>query len=129
MIKDKSKRQYQFFTTARRSAFPRAPGRRDRQGGRSSHVMAGRILAICALTGEGGWPGLRPTACTDLGNDPPRPCLIPSWPGLSGPSVAAGAGTGGPDKPGHDDGETLAAIEQAFDFMGFHGCFRNVCIP
>src|SRR4051812_20818300 len=52
-----------------------------------------------------------------------------SWPGLSGPSVAARAGIGGPDKPGHDDGETLAAIEQAFDFMGFHGCFRNVFIP
>src|SRR3954451_10297805 len=29
-----------------------------------------------------------------------------SWPGLSGPSVAARAGIGGPDKPGHDDEET-----------------------
>jgi tRNA threonylcarbamoyladenosine biosynthesis protein TsaE len=26
-----------------------------------------------------------------------------SWPGLSGPPVAAGAAIGGPDKPGHDD--------------------------
>src|SRR5689334_2338055 len=26
----------------------------------------------------------------------------PSWPGLSGPSVAARAGGDGPDKPGHD---------------------------
>src|SRR5664279_4261493 len=25
-----------------------------------------------------------------------------SWPGLSGPPIAAGAATGGPDKPGHD---------------------------
>src|SRR4051794_500348 len=31
--------------------------------------------------------GTRPTACTDLGNDPLRPCLIPSWPGSSGPSI------------------------------------------
>jgi hypothetical protein len=27
----------------------------------------------------------------------------PSWPGLSGPSVAAGAGGDGLDKPDHDD--------------------------
>ncbi len=27
----------------------------------------------------------------------------PSWPGLSGPPVAAGAGGGGQDKPGHDE--------------------------
>src|SRR3954471_13735757 len=40
-----------------------------------------------------------------------------SWPGFSGPSVAAPAGIGGHDHPGHDDGETLAAIEQAFDFI------------
>ena len=33
--------------------------------------------------------GPSPTACTDLGNDPPQPWLIPSWPDLSGPSVAA----------------------------------------
>src|SRR3954449_5393888 len=49
-----------------------------------------------------------------------------SWPGLSGPSVAARAGIGDPDKPGHDDGKTLAAIEQTFDFMGLHGCLRAV---
>src|SRR3954470_23911025 len=52
-----------------------------------------------------------------------------SWPGLSGPPIPARAATDGPDKPGHDDGETLAAIEQALDFMELHGCFRNVCIP
>jgi hypothetical protein len=28
--------------------------------------------------------------------------LLPSWPGLSRPSVAALATTGGRDKPGHD---------------------------
>ncbi len=28
----------------------------------------------------------------------------PAWPGLSGPPVAARAGIGGPDKPGHDEG-------------------------
>jgi hypothetical protein len=28
----------------------------------------------------------------------------PSWPGVSGPSLAARAGMDGPDKPGHDDG-------------------------
>jgi len=39
-------------------------------------VMAGRV----------------PTACTDLGNDPPRPCLVPSWHGRA--------------KPGHDKRET-----------------------
>jgi hypothetical protein len=27
----------------------------------------------------------------------------PSWPGLSGPSVAARAGGDGPDEPGHDE--------------------------
>src|SRR3954454_9902415 len=32
---------------------------------------------------------LVPAACTDLGNDPPRPCLIPSWPASSGPSIQA----------------------------------------
>jgi hypothetical protein len=26
-----------------------------------------------------------------------------SWPGLSGPSIAAPAAIGGPDKPGHDE--------------------------
>jgi alpha-D-ribose 1-methylphosphonate 5-triphosphate synthase subunit PhnH len=31
----------------------------------------------------------------------------PSWPGLSGPPVEAGAGGGGPDKPGHDGRESL----------------------
>jgi triphosphoribosyl-dephospho-CoA synthetase len=31
-----------------------------------------------------------------------RTCSQSSWPGLSGPPVAAGAATGGPDKPGHD---------------------------
>src|SRR3954453_18362898 len=52
-----------------------------------------------------------------------------SWPGLSGRPMTASAATDGPNRPGHDGGETLAAIEQAFDFMGFHSCFRNVCIP
>src|SRR3954451_20701150 len=32
---------------------------------------------------------------------------LPSWPGSSGPSVAARAGGDGPDKPDHDDRETL----------------------
>jgi hypothetical protein len=32
-----------------------------------------------------------------------------SWPGLSGPSVAARAGIGGPDKPGHDEVAMAAA--------------------
>jgi hypothetical protein len=32
---------------------------------------------------------------------------LPSWPGLSGPPVAAGAAIGGPDKPGHDGKRTL----------------------
>src|ERR1700758_4459862 len=41
--------------------------------GRRPLVMAGRV----------------PTACTDPGNDPPPRRLIPSWPGLSGPSVQA----------------------------------------
>src|SRR3954467_840335 len=40
-----------------------------------------------------------------------------SWPGFPGPPIPARAATDGPDKPGNDDGETLAAIEQTFDFM------------
>lgn len=32
----------------------------------------------------------------------PSPSIKSSWPGLSGPPIAAGSGTGGPDKPGHD---------------------------
>jgi hypothetical protein len=31
-----------------------------------------------------------------------RNALSPSWPGVSGPPIAARAGTGGPDTPGHD---------------------------
>ncbi len=34
---------------------------------------------------------------------PPLPSAPPSWPGSSGPSVAAGACGGGPDEPGHDE--------------------------
>ena len=35
----------------------------------------------------------------------------PSWPGLSGPPVAAGACGGGPDLPGHDGWQRLAVAE------------------
>src|SRR4051794_34528706 len=34
----------------------------------------------------------------------------PSWPGLSGPSVAAGANRDGPAKPGHDEEATSGPI-------------------
>jgi hypothetical protein len=34
----------------------------------------------------------------------------PSWPGLSGPSVAAGADRDGPDKPDHDEDATSGPI-------------------
>jgi pyrimidine oxygenase len=59
------------------------------------------VLSMIKLRGFGGktefWDhnlefftlmaGLAATACTDLGNDPPRPCLIPSWPGSSLPDA------------------------------------------
>src|SRR5664279_1625312 len=35
------------------------------------------------------------------------PLPLPSWPGLSGPPVAAPAAIGGPDKLGHDEGGTV----------------------
>jgi uncharacterized MnhB-related membrane protein len=38
----------------------------------------------------------------------------PSWPGLPGPSVAAGAGGDGPDEPGHDDGGGNPACPSAW---------------
>src|SRR4051794_39519641 len=36
-------------------------------------VMAGRVPAICASRGGGGWRGLPPVACTDFEIDPPQP--------------------------------------------------------
>jgi hypothetical protein len=51
------------------------------------------LVPISILT-----PALRPVARGAA----PIP-VVSSWPGLSGPPVVAGAGGGGPDKPGHDD--------------------------
>nr|WP_294557256.1 cobaltochelatase subunit CobN [uncultured Rhodopila sp.] len=69
------------------------------------------------------------------------PSVPPSWPGSSGPPIAARACGGGPDKPGHDDGGTRApsalivfyraamlaadtapvtSLAQALSYRGFH---------
>src|SRR3954466_14031740 len=79
--------------------------------------MAGLIPAICASTAGGWMAGTTFYRMHRSWNRSVAAIATSSWPGLSGPSVAARAGIGGPGKPGHDDGETLAAIEQVFDFM------------
>ena len=43
--------------------------------------------------------GLDPTGFTDRGNEFRLSYSISSWPGLSGPPIAARCGGGGPDKP------------------------------
>src|SRR5690242_19103351 len=39
--------------------------------------------------------------------------FLPSWPGLSGPSVAARAGGDDPDKPGHDEQRAMTTSQSA----------------
>src|SRR4051812_23673294 len=64
------------------------------KGSASRIVMAGRALRDAPL----------PEATAELGTCPVvRNVPMPSCPGLSGPSVAAGADVDGPDKPGHDE--------------------------
>src|SRR3954454_22644368 len=66
----------------------------------SKHLISWNFMAVSEMCAsrracpshpppavEARMAGTRPTACTDLGNDPLRPCLIPSWPGSSGPSI------------------------------------------
>src|SRR5690242_5941001 len=77
----------------------------------------GEVSAIYPQPSKRRWPGLRPTACTDLGNDPPRPWLITVVARLvRAINSSTCAATGGPDKPGHDDVGTFPAIGQASDF-------------
>src|SRR3954470_12558940 len=91
--------------------------------------MAGRGPGHLRFDGAGWMAGTTPYRMHRSGNRSAAAIATSSWPGLSGPSVAARAGIGGPDKPGHDDGEKLAAIEQVFDFMGLHGCSRKWLFP
>ena len=104
------------------AAFNRNSQNRERGGGygsgcrfltRAGAAHGGR--AICASTVGSGWLGVdgwdhRPTGCTDLGNDPPRP-----WPPRHGPACPGHLSrhkclNGGPDKPGHDGVGTFPAM-------------------
>ena len=58
-----------------------------------------------------------PTGFTDRGNDFPAFCSTTSWPGLSGPPIAARCGGGGPDKPGHDGEKIPLSSPTKFSFQ------------
>src|SRR5689334_10265306 len=73
------------------------------------------LLHLCCLEHTAGW--LRRIACTlivmarliRIGANLRAAVASASWPGLSGPSVAARAGGDGPDKPGHDGRRTAVS--------------------
>ena len=61
------------------------------------------ILRLAAMLPRDG-SGLIKARQSNIGADSTATHLAsPSWPGLSGPPVAAGGGKGGPDKPDHDE--------------------------
>ena len=113
-------------------AFHLAPGTLLRCGLVSDIAIAGRVtagLSSCVMAVHGLDPGIGPATHDLRGRDTgpswvtgPSPVMTqmgnpattengplswpppsPSWPGVSGPPIAARAGRGAPDKPGHDE--------------------------
>src|SRR4051812_13441192 len=57
------------------------------------------------------------------------PVASPSWPGSSGPCVAACAGGDGPDEPGHDEIATIVSPARYFNTNGAWPGHPRLAVP